>query len=106
MLGMSQTSGTFIENCYVSASVPGKRIVEYKGTIVHTEKAVDGDVTDRNASFFRSLVEQAIKKGANAVVNARIAIGGYQELGSNKHKSFVVAYGDAVCLTTETKGSG
>lgn len=103
MIGLSLTANSFVEDCYISPTVAGREIVECKGTIVYIEKSIDGDITDKKAGFLRGLVSEAKKKGANAVVNVRLTIGSYQEMGSGRNKSYVVAYGDAVRLAAKTE---
>lgn len=89
-----------IKNCYVTEKIPGKIIVEHLGTvhsiIEPSHRLVEGyNIVKRNPIqvVLELLYQEALKHGANAVVNIRIITGSY-----GGGVPYIIAYGDAVVL--------
>jgi hypothetical protein len=97
-LGGPDSSAAVIENCHCLAHVPGKSVVRALGLVEYTQKAIAGDAPKISESVFRALLQAAMQKGANAVINVRLATGSYQQQGSQWQVTYVIAYGDAVVL--------
>lgn len=97
-IGGPKSSTDLIEGCYTLSEVPGKRIGKSLGLIEYTMKGLAGDMPEESSGIFRGLLESALEKGANAVVNVRITSGSYQQQGSQWQVTYVIAFGDAVIL--------
>jgi hypothetical protein len=88
----------FIADCYTAAGPPDRSVVKNLGLIEITTRQVADDAPGHTAKLFESLLEAAREAGGNAVINARVITGSYQESGSNWIYSYMTAYGDAVVL--------
>ena len=104
-LGGPDSSAALILNCYSMAEVPGRTVVRAMGLIEFTQKAIAGDAPKTSESIFRSLLDAAKERGANAVINVRLAVGSYQQQGSQWQVTYVIAYGDAVVLSDPPRES-
>ena len=65
----------------------------------YTKKGIAGDILNEIDGIFKSLLQVARDKGANAVLNVRIITGSYQQQGSAWEVTYIVAYGEAVILS-------
>lgn len=98
-MGGPEATSALIEGCYAFAEVPGRSITRALGLVEFTQKGIAGDVPELSESIFQSLISAAKERGANAVVNVRLATGSYQKQGSEWQVTYVIAYGDAVVLS-------
>ena len=96
--GTPKETASLIEDCYTRADVPCRTIEKSLGIVQYTKKGIAGDVPNEIHAIFQSLLQIAREKGANAVVNVRIATGSYQQQGSQWETTYIVAYGEAVIL--------
>ncbi len=97
-MGSPDQTVALIDGCYTLNHVPGKNIVRSLGLIELTKKGIAGDVSKLSEDIFQNLYQAAKEKGANAVVNVRLASSSYQKQGSQWEVSYIIAYGDAVIV--------
>jgi uncharacterized protein YbjQ (UPF0145 family) len=85
------------ENCFAAKEIPGMKVVKSFGMIkIEVSSDVMGGYDDQGRDDVTKLiVEEAIKNGANAVINFRCVASSYS---TNGWSGFIVAYGDAVTL--------
>ena len=96
-------TSSLTRDCYTGSVVPNYTIEKVLGTIQFTRKGIDGNVLDKVDDMFKSLVKCAEKEGADAVVNAKITTGSYQQQGSGWVVSYIIVYGEAVKLKYKIK---
>lgn len=95
----SRTSSfSFVENCYTSAHVPGKKIKNNLGVVQYSINGCRSNQTKEMEKIFINILDYAKKKGANAVLNININCGTYQDSGGGAIMSFLTVFGDAVIL--------
>ena len=97
-IGSPESSSDLIAGCSSGSEVPGRRITKGLGLVEFTRKGLAGDMTEEVSGLFHALFEAAQERGANAVVNVRLASGSYQKQGSQFLVTYVVAFGDAVVV--------
>ena len=90
-------------DCYTGSVVPNYTIEKVLGTIQFTRKGIDGNVIDEVDDIFKNLVKCAEKEGADAVINAKMTTGSYQEGGSGWIVSYITVYGESVILKYNVK---
>lgn len=97
--GTKESEG-FIEGCYTMSEIPGRKISRALGLVEYTIKGISSDAPNESREIFQNLLEVARRRGANAVVNVRLASGSYGRGtgGSMYEDTYIVAYGDAVVL--------
>jgi uncharacterized protein YbjQ (UPF0145 family) len=98
-IGAPNETASVILDCYTRSEVPGKRIEKSIGLVQYTKKGIAGDILNEIDGIFKSLLQVARDKGANAVLNVRIITGSYQQQGSAWEVTYIVAYGEAVILS-------
>ena len=96
-------AASLTSDCYTGSVVPNYTIEKVLGTIQFTRKGMDGDVIDKVDDMFENLVKCAKKDGADAVINAKMTTGSYQEGGSGWIVSYITVYGESVILKYNVK---
>ena len=83
-------------SCFASADVPGMKVVKSFGilTVEISENAIGGYNGKDRSDITHIIINEAMKLGANAVINFRMLAGSFA-VGK---AGFIVAYGDAVTL--------
>lgn len=83
--------------CYSSSSVPGMRIVKSLGLLkIDVTDDIMGGLNDEDkTNIAKTLHDEAISLGANAIVNFRCVAACYS---TGAWSGFTIAYGDAVVL--------
>ncbi len=94
----NKTKTHLIVGCTTLDHVPGNKITCSLGVIEHTEKDIGGDAAELIPHILQTLLQEAVKAGAHAVVNVKISTGTYQQQGSGWDHTYITAYGDAVML--------
>lgn len=98
---LKNTDSLIIPDLYVSK--PEDKIIEkYYGLVQYSQKGINGSTISREIikKIFNELLNTAKSVGANAVINVRIESGSYQVNGSALVVTYIIAYGDAVYLTS------
>jgi len=88
----------FFPMCFVSGSVPGRKIKRSFGVIKATTAEILGSYKSEEDLVTTALWEEAEKLGADAIVNFRYETGSYQKNGTGWVASYIIVYGDAVIL--------
>lgn len=76
-------------------------ITKNLGLVQFTIKGLAGDTPEKIAEVFEGLMRVAREKGANAVINATMATGAYEQQGSRWQVTYLTVYGDAVIASQD-----
>ena len=87
---------SYMKDIYTNNIIPGKEIKTSLGLISYTKKGIGGNIIDEIDNCFKNFLKLAKDKGADAIINARIVTGTYQQQGSGWNATYLIIYGEAV----------